>query len=555
MTDPRIVRWLREQFRGQGQRLLNATLLALVTALTAMALLGLSGWFISAAALAGLAAGGPAVAFNLLTPSAGIRALAVSRTVSRYFERLVSHDATFHVMQRLRTRLFAAILPRVPGPLSNLSGGHLLERLLGDVERLENAWLGQGQPTLVAAFGALVLLVAAGWIAGPAAAGLLLAGFLVMAGLLRRLAAVSAEPLARRARQREQLRGDLVQALNGLPDVLAYGLRPALLASWRRRLADLATLEHRLAWRQALTQTLLQSLMQVLAVGVLLLLIGPVRDGAVSAPLALALTLMVLAAAEVSLPLAAAWQGWPDTRAAVTRLATLTDTPLPRPAAEGERVPRPDGSLTVSGLRFAWPGQPALFEALDFQVDAGSPLAIVGPSGAGKSTLLHCLMGLQRPTGGTIRFGGVAQADADSDAWRRCFALLLQQQQLFTGTLRDNLRLARADADDATLWRVLEQARLADLVRQRGGLDLWIGPGGLHLSGGQGRRLSLARVLLRDSPVVLLDEPFTGLEPATAVALFETLQANLSDRVLVMVTHDRRQAERLPARLILDSGD
>lgn len=550
-TAPRIGRWLREQFHGQGRRLRNAALLALVTALAAMALLGLSGWFISAAALAGLAAGGPAVAFNLLTPSAGIRALAVGRTVSRYFERLVSHDATFHVMQRLRTRLFAAILPRVPGPLSNLSGGQLLERLLGDVERLESAWLSQGQPTLVAALGALVLMVTAGWIAGPAAAALLLVGFLIMGALLRRLAVVSAEPLAHRARQREQLRGDLVQALNGLPDVLAYGLRPALLASWRRRLADLATLEHRLAWRQALTQTVIQSLMQVLAVGLLLLLIGPVREGAVSAPLALALTLMVLAAAEISLPLAAAWQGWPDSRAAVARLAMLTDTPLPRPAAEGERVPQPDGSLTVQGLRFAWPGQSTLFDALDFHVDAGSPLAIVGPSGAGKSTLLHCLMGLQRPTGGNIRFGGVDQAEADSDAWRGCFALLLQQQQLFTGTLRDNLRLARADADDATLWQALEQARLADLVHQRGGLDLWIGPGGLHLSGGQGRRLSLARVLLRDSPVVLLDEPFTGLEPATADALFETLQANLSDRILVMVTHDQRQAARLPRRLVL----
>src|SRR5690606_21779802 len=114
------------------------------------------------------------------------------------------------------------------------------------------------------------------------------------------------------------------------------------------------------------------------------------------------------------------------------------------------------------------------------------------------------------------RFGGVTQQDADPDAWRACFALLLQQQQLFTGTLRDNLRLARPDADDALLWHTLEQARLADVIHRRGGLDLWIGPQGLHLSGGQGRRLSLARVLLRDSPVVLLDEPFTGLEAATA---------------------------------------
>lgn len=553
MTDSQATTgaWLRRQFRGQGRRLTRAVLLATVTALAAMALLGLSGWFISAAALAGLAAGGPAVAFNLLAPSAGIRALAVGRTVSRYFERLVSHDATFHVMQRLRTRLFAAILPRVPGPLSSLSGGHLLERLLGDVERLENAWLGQAQPTLVAAVTALALLLAALAVAGAGAAALLLAGFLVMAALLRRLRNASAEPLAQRAAWRERLRGDLVQALNGLPDVLAYGLRPTLLAAWRPRLAALAELEHRLAWRQALTHSLIQSLMQALSVGVLLLLIGAVGDGAVSAPLALGLMLMVLAAAEVTLPLAAAWQGWPDTATAVTRLDALISTPLPRAAAEGDAEPVPDGHLTVRDLRFAWPGQAPLFSDLSFDVEAGSPLAVVGPSGAGKSTLLHCLMGLQRADAGEIRFGGVAQGQADADAWRRSFALMLQQQQLFTGSLRDNLRLARPDADDDQLWLALEQARLADTVRRRGGLDLWIGPAGLHLSGGQGRRLALARVLLRDSPVVLLDEPFTGLEPATADALFDTLRARLADRVLVMVTHDPRQAARLPNRLVL----
>ena len=163
------ITWFRHQFKGEGTRLRNAGLLALITALAAMALLGLSGWFISAAALAGLAAGGPAVAFNLLVPSAGIRALALGRTVARYLERLVSHEATFRVMHRLRTTLFAAILPRVPGPLSRFSGGQLLERLLGDVERLENAWLGQGQPLLTAAAPGLLLLGLCAAVAGPAA--------------------------------------------------------------------------------------------------------------------------------------------------------------------------------------------------------------------------------------------------------------------------------------------------------------------------------------------------------------------------------------------------
>lgn len=545
------VAWLRTHFHNDRHRLRNAWLLALATALTGMGLLGLSGWFISAAALAGLAAAGPAVAFNLLAPSAGIRALAMGRTVSRYFERLVSHDATFQVMQRLRTQLFNAILPRIPGPLSYLSSGHLLERLLGDVERLEQAWLGQWQPGLVAAATALVML-ALGWLfAGPLAALVMLTLFALIAALLITLSRRAAAPLQARMDTRDQMRSQLVQTLQGLPDVLAYGLRPRLLHDWQRRLGTLAGLEHRLALQQAITQALTQSLMQWLAVGVLLVLLVPVQQGVVSAPLALALMLLVLAAAEVTLPLAQAFQRWPDTRSTISRLRTLTDTPLPDQAATGTREPSPDGTLQVDNLRFAWPGAPALFDGLTFSVRAGTPLAVIGASGSGKSTLLHCLMGLQRADAGTIRFGGVVQKEAAPEAWRSGFALLLQQQQLFTGSLRDNLRLARPDADDALLWHTLEQASLADVIRRRGGLDLWIGPQGLHLSGGQGRRLSLARVLLRDSPVVLLDEPFTGLEARTADSLFDTLQQTLRERVLIMATHDPRHAERLPQQLIL----
>lgn len=546
-------RWLKTQFHRQYRKLFYAWLLALVTALAGMALLGISGWFISAAALAGLAASGPAVAFNLLTPSSGIRAFALGRTVSRYFERLVSHDATFHVMQQLRTRLFAELLPRIPGPLSHFSSGNLLERLLGDVERLENAWLGQCQPALVAAATAALLLVLTLLTTGPLPALLMLLVFLLFYLMLQRLGRDAADAWHHRSIERDQLRSSLVQALDGLPEVLAFGIRDRLLSQWQRRIGRLAKIEHRLAARHALVQTIMQSMMQWLAVGVLLLLIVPVQQGQVSGPVALALMLLVLAASEVTLPLAAAWQRWPDTVATVHRVQHITVAPLPSIAMQGEHIPVPDGLLSVTHLSLGWPDQPALLEDFSFTARAGEPLAIVGPSGSGKSTLLHALMGLHPPRSGEIRFGGVAQAEASVRAWRDCFALLLQQQQLFTGTLRDNLRLARPEASDEQLWHALEQAQLADTVAQRGGLDHWIGPRGLHLSGGQGRRLSLARVLLRDAPVVLLDEPFTGLEQSTADRLFSILEDTLSDRVLIAVTHDPRQVARMAATLRLPS--
>ena len=544
-------RWLRDWLRPERPALQRAWLLALLTALAGMGLLGLSGWFLSAAALAGVAAGGPAVAFNLLAPSAGIRALALGRTVARYLERLVSHEATFRVMHRLRTTLFAAILPRVPGPLSRFSGGQLLERLLGDVERLENAWLGQGQPLLTAGATGLLLLGLCAAVAGPAALLVLSLAFVAMAALLFALSHYSRAPLRDKARHRDSLRASLIQALNGLPEVLAYDIRARIQVDWRQRLADLADIEHRLAVRQAVTQTLTQGLMQWLAVGLLLVLAGPVSAGAISGPLALALMLLVLGAAEVTQPLAAAAQRLPETGDTIERVRALTEAPAPATPMQGTAIPAAPATLEVHDLSFAWPGGDSLFQNLNFQASPREPLAVVGPSGCGKSTLLHCLMGLQSPSGGRIALGAVAQAQASPEAWRRQFSLLLQQQQLFTGTLRDNLRLARPDADDRRLWQVLEQVRLADLIRQRGGLDLWIGVNGLHLSGGQVRRLSLARVLLRDSPVVLLDEPFTGLEAASADRLFAMLRETLADRTLIMVTHDPGQASRLPRQLSL----
>lgn len=543
--------WLTTHFRDQRRKLFNAWLLALVTALAGMALLGISGWFISAAALAGLAANGPAVAFNLLTPSSGIRAFALGRTVSRYFERLVSHDATFDVMQQLRTRLFSEFLPRIPGPLSRFSGGHLLERLLGDVERLENAWLGQCQPTLVAAATAALLLVLTLLTTGALPAMLMLLVFALFYLMLLRLGKDAVGAWQSRSAERDHLRSSLVQALDGLPEVLAFGIRDRLITQWSSRIGRLAEIEHRLAGRQAMVQTIMQSAMQWLAVGVLLLLIVPVQQGQVSGPFALALMLLVLAAAEVTLPLAAAWQRWPDTVATVARLQAITDAPLPATAMQGDKIPTPDGVLDVSHLELGWPGQPPLLSGFSFSARAGVPLAIVGPSGSGKSTLLHALMGLHPPLAGAIRFGGVTQSEAEVQGWRDCFALLLQQQQLFTGTLRDNLRVASPDASDELLWHALEQAQLAETVHQRGGLDHWIGPRGLHLSGGQGRRLSLARVLLRNAPIVLLDEPFTGLEQATADQLSRILEDTLSDKILITVTHDPRHVARMAATLHL----
>ncbi|HLR17891.1 MAG TPA: thiol reductant ABC exporter subunit CydC [Alcanivoracaceae bacterium] len=545
MTTPNSIttyQWLKKRFAPMRSTLALAALLAILTAFSGMSLLGLAGWFIGASALAGLVGAG--LTFNLFSPSAGIRGFALSRTVFRYFERLVSHNGTFKVMQSLRTQLFSIILPRIPGPLSGISQGHLLERLLGDVERLEGAWLEQAQPSILAFFISLFLLFVF-FVSGQYTAALAFMLLLVaLAIFLIRGSRKVLVPMQKLSEHKESLRSELIQALTGLPEVIAYQIRPRLLTRWDKELTDLSTLEHRLVKHQAMSSALIQSSLQLLAVGVFLLAIPHVLESNMTGPAALASMLLILAAVEVFQPLARSVQRWQETRSTVGRMMDIENSPLPQQACRGTAVPTPNQELVITNLGFSWNAQKPLFEKLNVTVTPDTSLAIVGASGSGKSTLLHCLMGLQSATQGSIEFGGVQQTQADEKAWRQQFSLLLQQQQLFTGSLRDNLRIANPQASDEQLWHALRLARLEDMVLERGGLDFMVGPEGLHLSGGQARRLALARVLLQDTPVVLLDEPFTGLEEETADALLADIQTIFKDKILVMVTHNENHSKK-----------
>lgn len=545
------LRWLSQHFAKAKMSLLLATLLALTTAISGMALLGLAGWFIGASALAGIAAAGAAFTFNLFSPSAGIRGFALGRTLSRYLERLVSHNGTFEVMQHLRTKMFGLIIPRIPGSLSAISQGHLLERLFKDVERLEAAWLEQAQPTLLAV-GVSIILALFLLITGQHISLALLVGlFISLGGWLFYNNRNVLKPLNTISAQQEALRSETVQALTGLPEVIAYEIRSRLLTRWQERFNALAKAEQGLVKKQAINGALIQGAVQLLGVAALLVALPLVQTDALTAPMALATVLLIFGAVEVFQPLARTAQRWWETRATVARMQEIENSPLPQQACLGSTVPTPNAELRVQNLSFAWKAASPLFQQVNFTATPDNSVAIVGPSGVGKSTLLHCLMSLQAAQQGEIEFGGTTQQAADESAWHQQFSLLLQQQQLFTGSLRDNLKLANPKASDPELWEALRLARLDTLVQERGGLDFMIGPEGLHLSGGQARRLSLARVLLRDAPIVLLDEPFTGLEENTANALMHDIKHALQGKILIMVTHHKAHSKVLSQTIYL----
>jgi ATP-binding cassette subfamily C protein CydC len=524
---------------AEPRRLALGAGLAALTVLMGMGLLGLSGWFITATALAGLHAA-TAIMFDVFMPSAGIRLLALGRTASRYGERLLTHDATFAVLAALRVRLFRGWARPDAARQLLARPARLLFRLSADIDALESFYLRLLVPA-AAALGAALL---AGLVLGVMKLwmGLLLAPWLVGAGWgIALVLARRARPASvRRAQAMESLRARTADLVAGQTELVMAGRIEAqreALAAADRHLAAADLVLNRLeadagmAYGMAGTLTLAAVL---LAVGLL------VGEGAIGAPAAVLALLVALGAVE---PFAALRRGaleagrsWLAARRLAPNMAAGPE-PMPVP-------PMPDEGLALQAraLTLVHPGsrRPALHRSA-FTVAAGERVAVIGPSGAGKSTLLAAAA------------GELAPAEGELQALPSC--LLTQSTDLFQDSLRDNLRLADPSADDARLWSVLQAAGLADEVRAMSScLDSRLGEGGLGLSGGQSRRLALARLLLRNVPIWLIDEPTEALDTATAHDVLLRLRAQAAGRTLLIATHLRREAALADRLLVLRAG-
>lgn len=529
---------LQRFLQSRPRLLLLGAALAVLTVLMGMGLLGLSGWFITATALAGLQPA-TAIVFDVFMPSAGIRLLALGRTLSRYGERLVTHDATLAVLADLREQLFRGWARPEAARQLLLRPARLLFRLTADIDALESMYLRLLVP-LAAALGAALL---AGVVLGVLHLGLgvVLALWLMLAGgaiawwLARR-----ARPAAvRRALATEALRSRTVDLVAGQTE-LAMAARLVAqydaLAQADQRLARADDALNRLEVWAGLAYGLTGTLTLV---AVLLAVAALVGRGTLGAPAAALALLIVLTAAE---PWAALRRG--ALEAGRTWLAARRLAPRMAPPAltGGSDGPAQGWALVLSEVTLAHPGSPVpVVRGLSLRVPVGERVAVVGASGAGKSTLLAAVAGELAPRQGSVQ--------ALACTW------LTQRTELFQDSLRQNLRLADPDASDARLWQVLQAAGLAADVRAlAAGLETRLGEGGLGLSGGQSRRLALARLLLRDPPLWLLDEPTEALDALTADDVLQRMTHAAAGRTLLISTHLRREAALADRLVCLKDG-
>ncbi|KAB2722979.1 thiol reductant ABC exporter subunit CydC [Brucella sp. ZJ1_1] len=529
---------LRLFFRTKGTALLAGIATATVTVLAGIALLGLSGWFITATAIAGMSIA-TAVVFDVFAPAAGIRLLAILRTGSRYLERLVTHDATLAILAALREKLFRSwARPSAANTLLKRPA-RLLFRLTADIDALDSLYLRVVVPVGAALATALVAGIALG-LMNPVF-GLVVATVLLAAGLCIPLAAArrSEKSMRQRVKGTEALRARTVDLVAGQTELLMAGRLADQKLALARADGYIAASDRRLNRIEIVTGAGFGIVHASLLAGGLVAVGLLMRSETIGAPVAALGMLVILGAME---PFSALRRGAMElgrTVLAAKRVAPqLTDEAepaAPQKPANGKAVQLKSVSVRHEGAE-----RDAL-KNITFDIAAGERVAIVGTSGAGKSTLFSLLAGEIRATRGSVEVLPTR--------------LLTQRTELFQDSLRDNLRLARADAGDHELMDALDAAGLGTFIRELpAGLNAMLGEGGLGLSGGQARRLALARLFLTDAPLWLLDEPTEGLDSATAEDVLERLKARAGSRTLLIATHIRREARICERIIVLNQG-
>jgi thiol reductant ABC exporter CydC subunit len=536
--------------RPTTRRLAVAIGLGAAAAAAGIALLATSAWLISRASEQ------PSIA-DLGLAIVAVRFLALSRGLFRYGERLVGHDAAFRILADVRTRIYERLERLAPCGLGSFHRGDLLTRLVSDVDALQDVALRVLPAWIIAAVVGLATVGVLWWLLPSAALTvglLLLACATVIPAVARKLAQHTE---ARRAPARGELNAAIVDLLEGAPDLVAFGATGAQLnriAARDTELTDLASASARTAGVGSGLTTLAAGLATW---GAVALGVSAVHDGRLDGVMLAVVALIPLAAFELVIGLPAAAQSLEGARRSTARIDAVLDAPVPVREPESPVATRLSGehAVRIRGLRARYgPEAPWALDGVDLDLSPGRRVALVGPSGAGKTTLAAVLVRFVEYTGSVTLDGTELQALAADDV-RRMIGLVEQDPHIFDSTIRENLRLARPAASDAELRSALARARLLPWIDTLPlGLDTAVGEHGARLSGGQRQRLALARAVLADFPIVVLDEPGEHLDVETADALMTDLLSATEDRTTLIITHRASGLDEVDEIVVLDRG-
>ena len=525
-------------------------LLSTLTIGSSVALIGTSAWLISTAALH------PSIA-DLGVSVVGVRFFGISRGVFRYLERLVSHNVTFRLLAKLRVWFYEKLEPLAPARLMEYKSGDLLARVIGDVETLENFYVRVISPSLTAI--AVAILVSIFFASYYPLIAFVLIGFFITLGLILPLLAqiVSRKPGKLLIAQRADIQSQLVDGIQGLADLLAFGRgadRQNEISSTGKAYGATQKQMVRITGTHAALGTLFTNLGLWL---VLMLVISQVTTGEIKGVMLGTFALMTFASFEAVNPLPLAAQMWSSSREAATRLFEVVDAePVVKDEIRDSTSVIRSSSIELSNITFSYPNQsiPALMD-ISFTVPAGRAVAIVGPSGAGKSTLANLLLRFWDYESGEICLGGESLKSLNQDAVRKRCALVSQNSYFFNTSIRENLRLARPSLSQEEMESAARAAQIHEFIASLPkGYDTFIGEQGVRLSGGECQRLAIARMLLKDAPILIFDEPTANLDPLTEKLVLDTLFKLMRGKTSLLITHRLIGLENMDEILVMENG-
>ena len=531
--------------------------LGLVLMITGLAssigLLTTSGWFLAATAIAGLG-----TLFNFFYPSASVRGLAIGRTLFRYFEKLVTHDATFRILAKLRVQVFEKIIPLSPAVLNRYRNSDLLNRLVSDVDTLDSLYLRLIAPFITAIFVILAMCIGLSFVNAPLALGLgvsLLLLVLVIPTVFYQLGKKFGDKLVH---SRALYRTQFLEFIQAQAELLLFNAEDKLKNNMAKTEANWQADQQKEANLSGFS-TALSLFLNGLIIAAMLWFSSQAEFGNDEYRMAfIALfTFAALASFEILMPLGSAFLHIGQVIASAERVTDIIEQqPLVTFNGKAEFDQNATTLIEAKDLSFTYPErQNRALENLNLTIQKGKKTAILGKTGSGKSTLLQLLVRNYDANQGELFLAGKPIADYSEDTLRNQFCFLTQRVHVFSDTLRQNLQFASAvKISDEKMIEVLNQVGLGKLLEQEQGLDIWLGDGGRPLSGGEQRRLGLARILLNDAPILLLDEPTEGLDRETERQILRLILAHAENKTLIMVTHRLTAIEQFDELCVIDEA-
>ena len=531
--------------------------LGLVLMITGLAssigLLTTSGWFLAATAIAGLG-----TLFNFFYPSASVRGLAIGRTLFRYFEKLVTHDATFRILAKLRVQVFEKIIPLSPGVLNRYRNSDLLNRLVSDVDTLDSLYLRLIAPFITAIFVILAMCIGLSFVNAPLALGLgisLLLLVFVIPTVFYQLGKKFGDKLVH---SRALYRTQFLEFIQAQAELLLFNAEDKLKDNMAKTEANWQADQQKEANLSGFS-TALSLFLNGLIIAAMLWFSSQAEFGNDEYRMAfIALfTFAALASFEILMPLGSAFLHIGQVIASAERVTDIIEQqPLVVFNGKMEFDQNATTLIEAKDLSFTYPErQNRALDNLNLTIQKGKKVAILGKTGSGKSTLLQLLVRNYDANQGELSLAGKPISDYAEDTLRSQFCFLTQRVHVFSDTLRQNLQFASAvNISDEKMIEVLNQVGLGKLLEQEQGLDIWLGDGGRPLSGGEQRRLGLARILLNDAPILLLDEPTEGLDRETERQILRLILAHAENKTLIMVTHRLTAIEQFDELCVIDEA-